>query len=29
MTASNAKGEKITSTDGGTTWKDAKGNIVK
>jgi hypothetical protein len=29
MTASNAKGETITSTDGGTTWKDAKGKIVK
>ncbi len=29
MTATNAKGEKITSTDGGTTWKDAKGKIVK
>jgi hypothetical protein len=29
MTATNAKGEKITSTDGGVTWKDAKGNIVK
>ena len=28
-TATNAKGEIITSTDGGTTWKDAKGNIVK
>ena len=25
----NAKGERITSTDGGTTWRDAKGNIVK
>ena len=25
----NAKGERITSTDGGTTWKDAKGKIVK
>jgi hypothetical protein len=25
----NAKGERITSTDGGITWKDAKGNIVK
>jgi hypothetical protein len=25
----NAKGERITSTDGGVTWKDAKGNIVK
>ena len=29
QTATNAKGEIITSTDGGTTWKDAKGNIVK
>ena len=29
QTATNAKGEKITSTDGGTTWKDAKGKIVK
>jgi hypothetical protein len=25
----NAKGERITSIDGGVTWKDAKGNIVK
>jgi hypothetical protein len=25
----NAKGERITSTDGGTTWRDAKGKIVK
>jgi hypothetical protein len=29
QTAVNAKGETITSTDGGTTWKDAKGKIVK
>jgi hypothetical protein len=29
MTARNAKNEVITSTDGGTTWKDAKGKIVK
>jgi len=29
MTARNAKNEIITSTDGGTTWKDAKGKIVK
>jgi hypothetical protein len=29
QTATNAKGEVITSTDGGTTWKDAKGKIVK
>ena len=29
MTARNAKDEVITSTDGGTTWKDAKGKIVK
>jgi hypothetical protein len=29
QTAKNAKGETITSTDGGTTWKDAKGKIVK
>jgi len=29
MTAVNAKNETITSTDGGKTWKDAKGNIVK
>ena len=29
QTATNAKGEKITSTDGGATWKDAKGKIVK
>jgi len=29
MTARNAKNETITSTDGGKTWKDAKGNIVK
>jgi hypothetical protein len=29
QTAVNAKGETITSTDGGVTWKDAKGNIVK
>jgi hypothetical protein len=25
----NAKGERITSTDGGITWKDANGKIVK
>ena len=25
----NKTGETITSTDGGTTWKDAKGKIVK
>jgi hypothetical protein len=29
QTAVNQKGETITSTDGGTTWKDAKGKIVK
>jgi hypothetical protein len=29
QTAVNAKGETITSTDGGNTWKDAKGKIVK
>jgi hypothetical protein len=29
MTAVNDKNETITSTDGGVTWKDAKGKIVK
>ena len=29
MVGENAKGERITSTDGGVTWKDAKGKIVK
>jgi hypothetical protein len=29
QTAVNDKGETITSTDGGVTWKDAKGKIVK
>jgi hypothetical protein len=29
MTGVNEKGETITSTDGGVTWKDAKGKIVK
>jgi hypothetical protein len=29
ITAENAKGETITSTDGGVTFKDAKGKIVK
>jgi hypothetical protein len=29
LEAVNAKGETITSTDGGVTYRDAKGNIVK